>query len=487
MPDDADDNAIGMLESALEMCAKDYRLWEDIARHARALLLPRYRRTGRLELALEVGKGLLSDGGRVDDLIHYAAVLSASGQLNQSVQLFQRARLDIVAALKHGGSDGQLVWPEHFTEEEEERQAAKTYLELISADLIQALYSNGQHAQAMDECKQLIVAFAANPGLRFVCALSFDSLWYSRQNETGANELLAEADEHFAEGCRLVLAQRGPSKMSNQVVDSSSVALPFARTFHRAGREGFDGSWPGSEKVDEKVDEKADAGWGGAPPNKAAYGSGVDVCHIDRRDYRTLTAQQFHEEYVDQGKPLLLYGEGLLTERAREKWSREGLVREYGEEVVQVLPSSQYATEQSVQGRTFNYTELKLEEFVGLMEKWAIGMKPTLSLCLLPTITTSHTSSAECSWTAYVRTFAQELSTSSLLTATASLGARSCEHRTSSSGSAPRMLASCSTRTPTAGAWWSMVPSDGSCYLRSRTMVQQGHPPLSGFEGRTRA
>jgi hypothetical protein len=106
----------------------------------------------------------------------------------------------------------------------------------------------------------------------------------------------------------------------------------------------------------------------------------VDVCHIDRRDYRTLTAQQFHEEYVDQGKPLLLYGEGLLTERAREKWSREGLVREYGEEVMQVLPSSQYATEQSVQGRTFNYTELKLEEFVGLMEKWAIGMKPTLSV-----------------------------------------------------------------------------------------------------------
>jgi hypothetical protein len=51
---------------------------------------------------------------------------------------------------------------------------------------------------------------------------------------------------------------------------------------------------------------------GGFKGRRSTFMSTVEECSIDRRDWRTLSVQEFNREYFDKGRPVVLFGEGLV-------------------------------------------------------------------------------------------------------------------------------------------------------------------------------
>jgi hypothetical protein len=68
----------------------------------------------------------------------------------------------------------------------------------------------------------------------------------------------------------------------------------------------------------------AGGGWTSSDKQRATAKSPweSDKCDFDRRDISTLSPQEFIAQYVQKGKPCILFGEGLIHGRAREKWTR---------------------------------------------------------------------------------------------------------------------------------------------------------------------
>jgi Flp pilus assembly protein TadD len=91
-------------------------------------------------------------------------------------------------------------------------------------------------------------------------------------------------------------------------------------------------------------------------------------CDVDRRDASRLTAQEFHEEYVDLGKPVLLFGEGLVRGRAWQAWRRQDLLDAHGEAWVNVSRSSAIVLEQAhgAQGKGLR-PKVQLKEYIAQM------------------------------------------------------------------------------------------------------------------------
>ena len=44
----------------------------------------------------------------------------------------------------------------------------------------------------------------------------------------------------------------------------------------------------------------------------------------------SIKAKDFYTKYVDQGKPVILYGKGLIKGDAKDLWKRKDLVETYG-------------------------------------------------------------------------------------------------------------------------------------------------------------
>jgi hypothetical protein len=81
----------------------------------------------------------------------------------------------------------------------------------------------------------------------------------------------------------------------------------------------------------------------------------TDKCNIDQRDWRNLSVGEFNRDYFDAGRPLVLFGEGLLAfKNAKHKhdWSVKGLKEIYGEEEVFVSNNQKhrelYSADESV-------------------------------------------------------------------------------------------------------------------------------------------
>jgi tetratricopeptide (TPR) repeat protein len=79
-----------------------------------------------------------------------------------------------------------------------------------------------------------------------------------------------------------------------------------------------------------------DGGWKSPKAEDNAYFT--KKCNIDRRDIATLSKEQFIREYHQQGRPVVLYGEGLIKGTAWEKWTREELERSDGEVPLLQIP-----------------------------------------------------------------------------------------------------------------------------------------------------
>eukprot|EP01006_Ploeotia_vitrea_P062972 TRINITY_DN84722_c0_g1_i1.p1 TRINITY_DN84722_c0_g1~~TRINITY_DN84722_c0_g1_i1.p1 ORF type:complete len:654 (-),score=300.52 TRINITY_DN84722_c0_g1_i1:25-1791(-) len=74
-------------------------------------------------------------------------------------------------------------------------------------------------------------------------------------------------------------------------------------------------------------------------PRSVSGKGSKDVCDIDRRDVSKLTIEQFEKEYVNRGRPVILRGlmDGWV---AWKRWTRDGLLRKFGDVVVQARRSS---------------------------------------------------------------------------------------------------------------------------------------------------
>ena len=77
----------------------------------------------------------------------------------------------------------------------------------------------------------------------------------------------------------------------------------------------------------------------GRTPSQLALGQGN--CSIPRRSVDDLTVQQFFDDYVDQGKPVLLYGKSAVVGDVVTKWAKEGFLQAYGHRQVTVVDSAQ--------------------------------------------------------------------------------------------------------------------------------------------------
>jgi hypothetical protein len=132
--------------------------------------------------------------------------------------------------------------------------------------------------------------------------------------------------------------------------------------------------WPGpTDKV----------GWpAGRAVSPLALGNGT--CSIPRRNVNDLSMQEFLDEYVDQGKPVLLYGDGLVTGKVWDKWSKTGFLEAYGEREVTVVGSAQVSDgkmgEEHVAALTYQDLTIKkfVEEYMGNAGEQALHNPPYL-------------------------------------------------------------------------------------------------------------
>jgi hypothetical protein len=51
---------------------------------------------------------------------------------------------------------------------------------------------------------------------------------------------------------------------------------------------------------------------GGYGGKSSSYRRPVSECSIDKRHWRNLTVEEFHRDYYDAGKPVVLFGDGLV-------------------------------------------------------------------------------------------------------------------------------------------------------------------------------
>jgi hypothetical protein len=93
-------------------------------------------------------------------------------------------------------------------------------------------------------------------------------------------------------------------------------ALPYPREIFRRG-----GPLPADQIRDDKQgksdpprDETTDGGWNIGGDTWEANPYSTNECHLDRRDTSDgkFTVEDFVKEYVMQGKPVVLYGDGLI-------------------------------------------------------------------------------------------------------------------------------------------------------------------------------
>jgi tetratricopeptide (TPR) repeat protein len=388
LPAPGQDDSIDLLKQALKLCRKKKK-YSRVAQQARSYLIHQYLVTGRLEQAEKIGTKLLAKNRTsAEDLVNLAGVLRHSGKLSASAKLLDRAVGECIDALD---PDGRLVWPYHFTDEEQERQAAVHSLHSAARDLCSALHAGHEYQAALATCQRLLSSDPDNAVTHIVYALALESHAHALAGTDGVDDgmlqqMYAQAEQHFEQGCEIGDAQAGGNRHGGDgdVLDPEKVLmttarLEYPRRFHRLGREGALQDRRSDREGEGGGETKGSGGgggggWAGAAADQAAHGS--NGCDIDQRDWRTLSVEEFHSRYADASRPVLLYGEGLLAEQTSQRWGKEELLAKYGEQVVRVSSSSTHVPEQVMPGRKFNHTEkevMSLGEFVHRMDSLRAG------------------------------------------------------------------------------------------------------------------
>ena len=143
-------------------------------------------------------------------------------------------------------------------------------------------------------------------------------------------------------------------------------ARPFARAMLTAGGGDASAEWgvaatDAQRRAREKWTRVGDmGGWGGqcdalgltAAASDAEGGGATEAtCTIERRSADSLTAEQFEQEYVALGKPLIITGareSGLFdTWKAKEGWRHGSMLNQHAETEVTVAKSSDIVSLQS--------------------------------------------------------------------------------------------------------------------------------------------
>jgi hypothetical protein len=108
-------------------------------------------------------------------------------------------------------------------------------------------------------------------------------------------------------------------------------ARPFARQVARDGH-----GTASSTKDDHTVSSSSATnkhglgGWNKEWRSTSPYEMDDEACEWDRRDVANLSPGDFVREYVEQGKPVMLYGEGLIQGKAWERWARGAFETAHG-------------------------------------------------------------------------------------------------------------------------------------------------------------
>lgn len=92
----------------------------------------------------------------------------------------------------------------------------------------------------------------------------------------------------------------------------------------------------------------ANGGWGSAAVEMRQYE--LDRCDIARRSASEMTLAEFRRDFADMNRPVLITG-AMEGWPAWEHWTKEGLLRKYGAQSVQVRRSSAIATDAEFGGK----------------------------------------------------------------------------------------------------------------------------------------
>lgn len=76
----------------------------------------------------------------------------------------------------------------------------------------------------------------------------------------------------------------------------------------------------------------------------------LNRCDIARRSASEMTVAEFHRDFADMNRPVLITG-AMNGWPAWEHWTKKGLLRKYGEQSVQVRRSSAIATDAEFGGK----------------------------------------------------------------------------------------------------------------------------------------
>jgi len=164
---------------------------------------------------------------------------------------------------------------------------------------------------------------------------------------------------------------------------SMAMALAPRRSYAREQNKRLYKRQPPDLSPDESgfvVRSSSASGWvGGRRPSAVALGPGT--CTIPRRDVSTLSVEDFHKDYVDAGKPVLLYGENAVAGKVWGKWTKTAFVATYGKAVVRAVGSTHVVLDQTfgVHNQSFNISIADyVANFTGHADEAALFNPPYL-------------------------------------------------------------------------------------------------------------
>ncbi len=121
----------------------------------------------------------------------------------------------------------------------------------------------------------------------------------------------------------------------------------------------------GGGSTTDKHEPEIDGGWGAADSDDVASTSmrqyELKRCDIARRSASEMTVAEFHRDFADTNRPVLITG-AMAGWPAWQHWTKQGLLRKYGEQSVQVRRSSAIATDAEFGGQ--HARNMTVAEFV---------------------------------------------------------------------------------------------------------------------------
>ena len=208
----------------------------------------------------------------------------------------------------------------------------------LKSDIVMTYYKRRMMAEAkraMDELLQNVGDGAlTRPGAAMLYGVVLNALGENR----GSADMVARGEELVQQARAQWLEQRLPGWFLN-----SESLKPYSLAMERIGA-------PPPDIVHDRAGHTAQ---GAVAANAAGYAgrdSAFDIealaCTIDRRDASDLTTAEFYDQYYDQGRPVVLFGENLIQTDGgnwTQDWSLQRLVARYGSKSVLISSDQRHA------------------------------------------------------------------------------------------------------------------------------------------------